>query len=126
MSFAEEIPGINAILYFCQLGTEGGNAFADILSGEVAPSGKLSDTWAKQYGDIPFANNYSYLNGNLDNEDYREGIFVGYRYFDSFGVEPAYPFGFGLSYTNFAVQSAGIGAVGSAVTVKASVTNTGD
>ena len=126
MSFAEEIPGINAILYFCQLGTEGGNAFADILSGEVSPSGKLSDTWAKQYGDIPFANDYSYLNGNLDNEDYREGIFVGYRYFDSFGVEPAYPFGFGLSYTDFSIQSAGIAAEGSTVTVKASVTNTGD
>jgi len=126
MSFAEEIPGINAILYFCQLGTEGGNAFADIISGTVSPSGKLSDTWAKQYSDIPFANEYSYLNGNLEEEYYREGIFVGYRYFDSFGVEPAYPFGFGLSYTNFTVQSAGIGAEGSCVTVKASVTNTGD
>ena len=125
MSFAEEISGINAILYFCQLGTEGGNAFADVLSGAVSPSGKLSDTWAKQYGDIPFANEYSYLNGDLDNEYYKEGIYVGYRYFDSFGVEPAYPFGFGLSYTTFSVQSAGIAAQGSAVTVNAAVTNTG-
>lgn len=126
MSFAEKIPGINAILYFCQLGTEGGNAFADIISGAVSPSGKLSDTWAKQYSDLPFANEYSYLNGNLDEEYYKEGIFVGYRYFDSFVVEPAYPFGFGLSYTNFSVRSAGIGAEGSCVTVKASVANTGD
>ena len=126
MSFAEEIPGINAILYFCQLGTEGGNAFADILGGTVSPSGKLSDTWAKQYGDIPFANEYSYLNNDLDNEYYKEGIFVGYRYFDSFGVEPAYPFGFGLSYTTFSIQSAGIAADGSIVAVNASVTNTGD
>ena len=126
MSFAEEIPGINAILYFCQLGTEGGNAFADILSGAVSPSGKLSDTWAKQYSDIPFANEYSYLNGNLEDEYYKEGIYVGYRYFDSFGVEPAYPFGFGLSYTSFAVQSAGISTEGSRITVKASVTNTGN
>ena len=53
MSFVEEIPGINAILYLCQLGTEGGNAFADVISGAVSPSGKLSDTWAKQYSDIP-------------------------------------------------------------------------
>ena len=126
MSFVEEIPGINAILYLCQLGTEGGNAFADVISGAVSPSGKLSDTWAKQYSDIPFANEYSYLNGNLEEEYYKEGIFVGYRYFDSFGVEPAYPFGFGLSYTNFAVQSAGFGAEGSLITVKALVTNTGD
>ena len=126
MAFAEEIPGINAILYICQLGTEGGHAFADVVSGEVTPSGKLSDTWAKQYSDLPFANEFSYLNGNLEDEYYKEGIYVGYRYFDSFGVEPAYPFGFGLSYTTFTVHSAGAFAEGSQVTVKASVTNTGD
>lgn len=126
MAFAEEIPGINAILYLCQLGTEGGHAFADVISGAVTPSGKLSDTWAKQYSDIPFSREYSYLNGDLDNEYYKEGIYVGYRYFDSFGVEPAYPFGFGLSYTTFAVHSSGVAVEGSKVTVKASVTNTGD
>ena len=126
LSFADQIPGINAILYLCQLGTEGGNAFADIVSGAVTPSGKLSDTWAKRYEDIPFAMDYSYLNGNLEQEYYKEDIYVGYRYFDSFGVEPAYPFGFGLSYTTFSVQSAGMDADGSRVTVKAMVTNTGD
>ena len=126
MSFAEEIPGINAILYLCQLGTEGGHAFADVVSGDVTPCGKLSDTWAKQYSDIPFAQEYSYLNGNLDEEYYKEGIYVGYRYFDSFGVEPAYPFGFGLSYTTFGFQSAGVSADGSRITVKAAVSNTGD
>jgi len=126
MSFVEQIPGINAILYICQLGTEGGNALADILCGEVSPSGKLSDTWAKQYRDIPFANEYSYLNGNLNDEYYREGIYVGYRYFDSFGKEPAYPFGFGLSYTDFTIHSAGISEKEGIVTVKATVANTGD
>ena len=126
MSFVEEIPGINAILYICQLGTEGGHAFADVVSGAVTPSGKLSDTWAKQYSDIPFANEYSYLNGNLEQEYYQEGIYVGYRYFDSFGVEPAYPFGFGLSYTDFAVHSAGVAVDGSVVHVKAAVSNIGD
>ena len=126
MAFAEEIPGINAILYLCQLGTEGGHAFADVVSGEVTPSGKLSDTWAKQYSDLPFAKEYSYLNGNLDDEYYKEGIYVGYRYFDSFGVEPAYPFGFGLSYTTFSVRSAGVAAEGSKITVKATVSNIGE
>lgn len=125
MSFAREIPGIGAILYLCQLGTEGGHAFADVLSGIVTPSGKLSDTWAKHYEDIPFAKEYSYLNGNLEEEYYKEGIYVGYRYFDSFGVEPAYPFGYGLSYTTFSIHSAGIGVEGTQVTVKATVANTG-
>jgi len=126
MAFVQEIPGINAILYLCQPGTEGGNAFADIVSGKVTPSGKLSDTWAKQYSDIPFAMEYSYLNGELKEESYKEGIYVGYRYFDSFGVEPAYPFGFGLSYTDFVIHSAGVTAEGSRITVKASVCNSGD
>ena len=126
MAFAEEIPGINAIVYLCQLGTEGGHAFADVVSGVVSPSGKLSDTWAKQYGDIPFANEYSYLNGNLEDEYYKEGIYVGYRYFDSFGVEPAYPFGYGLSYTTFSIHSAGVAAEGGKITVKATAANTGD
>lgn len=126
MAFAQEIPGINAILYLCQLGTECGHAFADVISGQVSPSGKLSDTWAKRYSDLPFAQEYSYLNGNLDNEYYKEGIYVGYRYFDSFGVEPAYPFGFGLSFTEFSIQSGGVSAQGSVITAKASVTNVGE
>ena len=125
MSFAEEIPGINAILYLCQLGTQGGNAFADVISGAVTPSGKLSDTWARTYEDIPFAKEYSYLNGDLQQEYYKEGIYVGYRYFDSFGVEPAYPFGFGLSYTDFTVRSAGVSMEGTSVTVMADVSNAG-
>lgn len=125
MAFAEEIPGINAIVYLCQLGTEGGHAFADLISGSVTPSGKLSDTWAKRYEDIPFAGEYSYLNGDLKEEFYKEGIYVGYRYFDSFAVEPAYPFGFGLSYTDFAIRSAGVTAEGTHVTVKADISNMG-
>ena len=126
MAFVQEIPGINAILYLCQPGTEGGHAFADIVSGAVTPSAKLSDTWAKQYSDIPFAMDYSYLNGELKEEYYKEGIYVGYRYFDSFNVEPAYPFGFGMSYTDFTIHSAGVSVEGSCVTVKASVSNIGE
>lgn len=121
-----EIPGVNAILYVGQLGSQGGHAVADILTGEVSPSGKLADTWAKRYEDIPFGGEYSHLDGQTREEAYREGIYVGYRYFDSFGVEPAYPFGFGLSYTRFDIQSAGVTVYGGHVTVKATVTNTGD
>ena len=121
----EEIPGINAIVYICQLGSEGGHAVADILDGTVSPSGKLSDTWAKHYDDIPFAREYSYLNGNLEKEYYKEGIYVGYRYFDSFGVAPAYPFGFGLSYTDFTISFDSLAAKGTQITVTAQVTNTG-
>ena len=125
MAFAEEIPGINAILYLCQLGTEGGHAFADVVSGAVSPSGKLSDTWAKKYEDIPFSQEYSYLNGNLQEEYYKEGIYVGYRYFDSFGVEPGYPFGYGLSYTDFQIRSSGISVEMGMVMAAADVTNIG-
>lgn len=82
----------------------GGLALADVISGKQTPSGKLTDTWAKHYRDLPFADEYSYLNGNLDEEYYREGIYVGYRYFDTFHVAPRYPFGYGMSYTNFAIR----------------------
>ena len=125
LSFVEEIPGINGVLYLCQLGTEGGHAFADVVSGAVTPSGKLADTWAKSYADIPFGGEYSSLNGQPKVAEYKEDIFVGYRYFDTFGVEPAYPFGFGLSYTDFALQSGGMIADKSTVTVKAAVENIG-
>ena len=125
MSFVDEIPGIGAILFICQLGTEGGNAFADTVSGKETPSGKLADTWAKQYADIPFHDEFSYLNGNVEEEYYKEGIYVGYRYFDSFGVEPCYPFGYGLSYTEFSMLGSGVKVEGTQVKVEAVVTNVG-
>ncbi len=128
MGFTEHIEGINAILFVCQLGSEGGHAFADVAGGAVSPSGKLTDTWARRYADLPFSQEYSYLNGDLENEYYKEGIYVGYRFFDSFGVEPAYPFGFGLSYTDFAIRCAGVSAAedGRHVAVRACVTNIGE
>ncbi len=126
MKFLGEIEGINGVLFMAQLGTAGGTAVADTLSGKVNPSGKLTDTWAKQYADIPYHDQFSYLNGNLDDEYYHEDIFVGYRYFDSFGIEPAYPFGYGRSYTDFAVNTESVSVEGTVVTVNASVTNTGD
>ena len=92
----EKAQWIKGILNISQLGQEGGRAVARILLGEAVPSGKLTTTWAKKYADVPFAENFSYLNGNLELEEYKEGIYVGYRYFDSFGVKPLFPFGFGL------------------------------
>lgn len=126
MSFLDEIEGIGAVVFFCQQGTMGGKALADILLGDVTPSGKLADTWSYKYEDIPFALDYSYINGNVEEEYYREGIFVGYRYFDSFNVKPRYPFGYGLSYTTFSIRTKEIEADGEKVTLRVSVKNTGD
>lgn len=126
MSFLDEIEGIGAVIFFCQQGTMGGKAFADILCGDAVPSGKLADTWSRKYEDIPFAQDYSYINGNVDEEYYREGIYVGYRYFDSFHVEPRYPFGYGLSYTTFSVCTKEAKTDGDEVIITVSVKNTGD
>jgi len=125
LSPLDDIDGIGSVVYMCQLGTQGGLALADVLSGAVTPSGKTADTWAKNYDQVPFGWEYSSLNGNLEREYYKEDIYVGYRYYDSFGVEPRYPFGYGLSYTDFAVTSSGIAIDGSVVTVRGEVRNTG-
>lgn len=125
LSPLDEIDGIGAVVYICQLGTQGGLALADVLNGAVTPSGKTADTWAKNYDQVPFGSEYSSLNGNLEKEYYKEDIYVGYRYYDSFGAEPRYPFGCGLSYTDFAVTSSGIAIDGSLVTVRGEVRNTG-
>lgn len=116
---------ICAILNISQLGQEGGNAVADILFGEFTPSGKLTTTWTKRYDDCPAAEEFSYLNGNLETEEYAEGIYVGYRYFDSFGIEPLFSFGYGLSYTEFDIRLCGINTASKGVTVTVEVENTG-
>ena len=125
LNFLNEISGINAVIFMGELGTMGGLALADVISGKQTPSGKLTDTWAKHYRDIPFADEYSYLNGNLDEEYYREGIYVGYRYFDTFHVAPRYPFGYGMSYTNFAIRFEQMQMEGTKIHVYTEVENTG-
>jgi len=124
--FLEQVEGIDAVMTISQLGSEGGLAVADVLDGTVTPSGKLADTWPKRYEDIPFAMEYGKLNGNVTEEYYHEGIYVGYRYYDTFRVEPAFPFGFGLSYTEFRLSEQKVRAEASKVTVSVLVTNTGD
>lgn len=125
VSFLDKIEGINAAVFICQLGTAGGMAVADVLSGKVSPSGKLASTWARKYADIPFSDEFSYLNGNLEDEYYKEGIYVGYRYFDTFGVEPRYPFGYGLSYSEFEMNVEKVAVDGSKAVVTANVKNIG-
>ena len=116
---------VKALLSLVQPGMEGGNALADVLTGAVNPSGKLTDTWAVRYSDFPNAATFSHNNGNIETEKYEEGIYVGYRYFDSFGIEPVFPFGYGLSYTQFEVEAKAVTTDHASVTVSVSVTNTG-
>ena len=115
---------IGAIIFMAQGGEEGGNALADILCGRVTPSGKLTDSWAYKYEDYPTSDEYGIL-GNVLEQQYKEGIYVGYRYFDTFGVDVRYPFGFGLSYTKFEIATKSIDAEKSVVKLKVAVKNAG-
>lgn len=125
LSEIRSIPGINAILLMGQLGGTGGLALADVLSGRMSPSGRLTDTWAKRYEDYPASASFSRNDGNVDDEYYCEGIYVGYRYFDRFRVEPLYPFGYGLSYTSFNLSHIRTDVSGSTLTIRVQVTNKG-
>ncbi len=115
------VKDVQNILILSQLGTQTGTILADILLGRSVPSGKLTTTWApyKKYchrGDFEETND----------SRYREGVFVGYRYFDSFDVEPLYPFGYGLSYTEFEIGKTEVSVQGKQADVKISVKNTGE
>ena len=116
---------IEAVVQISQPGQQGGEAVADVLLGKVTPEGKLTATWARRYSDYPEADHFGVLSGDLSRSVYREGIYVGYRYFDSFGVKPLFPFGYGLSYTTFEIRMAGLQAKPGAVEVSASVKNVG-
>ena len=117
--------GIGAILLMSQAGNIGGHALADVLTGKVSPSGHLTTTWAENYEDYPNAKTFSHMNGDIHDEYYEEGIYVGYRYFDTFDVTPAYPFGYGKSYTTFDVKTEEVTADAKQISVKVCVTNTG-
>ena len=123
MSWVEEYGDrISSILLVWQGGMESGNAVADVLSGKVNPCGKLSDTIARHYEDYPSSANFG---GKAFNE-YAEGVFVGYRYFETKAKDKIlYPFGFGLSYTTFKLESLGFSWEKGVVTAEVKVTNTG-
>lgn len=131
LSFADRYPNIEAILYMHQPGMEAGNALAELFCGDVVPSGKLTDSWPRAYADYPNASVFSHNNGNVEKEAYVEGIYVGYRYFDTFAVPVRYCFGYGLSYTDFVIETLGIehfnlGTQEPEIGVKVRITNTGE
>ena len=128
LSFMDEFENIKALLVIVQPGMEGGNAFADVISGKVNPSGKLVDSCAYKYEDYPNAATFSHNNGNVEKEFYEEGIYVGYRYFDTFKVPVRYGFGFGLSYTAFSMGNYKVEKAEKENGIKVSVCvkNTGD
>ena len=112
---------IDAIVNVSLGGEMFGYAVADVVSGAVTPNGKLTTTWAYKYDD------YSTKEGITTKEvPYKEGIFVGYRYFDTFGITPRYPFGYGLSYTEFVNEVIDINVDGQIVELTVKVTNIGD
>ena len=130
----------DAILCAWQPGMEGGNSIADLLTGKVSPSGKLTMTWPIAATDHPSTKNFP---GNLDfytyetmkangmevpGHDYtnhEEDIYVGYRYFDSFNKNVAYPFGYGLSYTTFEYSKPAVKINGDKITVQVTIKNSG-
>lgn len=111
---------VQNILLLSQLGSAVGDVFADILSGKSTPSGKLASTWGK-YEDYPSMGDKN----PQDDTRYREGIYIGYRYFDSAGKEPVFPFGYGLSYTEFSVETGVPSLAGSVITLPVTVKNIG-
>ena len=146
---------VDAVICAFQPGQEVGNSVADVLTGKVNPSGHLPMTFAVKYGDAPSDANFPYdyefkmpsfamgssMNfeskekkeekpkeavRNVDYTNYEEGIYVGYRYFDTFGKEVSYPFGHGLSYTTFSFDVVSSGINGDKCEMKVSVKNTGN
>ncbi len=114
--------GVNAILNLYLPGQCGGEAGARLLFGEVNPSGKLAETWYKSYADVPYGDEYS----KKANEFYKESVFVGYRYAKTAKVKPAFPFGFGLSYTDFEYKNLAVTKENGVVTATLTVCNTGN
>ena len=132
---------VDSILVAWQPGIEGGNSVADILIGKVNPSGKLTMTWpiaatdhpstanfAKEYDMYTYKNMEGWGKGNIPGVDFsnhEEDIYVGYRYFDTFKKNVAYPFGFGLSYTTFEMGKPSVKANGKNIEVSVTIKNTG-
>src|SRR5436190_11749500 len=129
----------DAILLAWQPGLEAGNAIANVLNGKVDPSGKLATTFPMDYKDVPSAKNFpgkeypdqatgsGFMRQVPAEVTYEEGIYVGYRYYNTFNVSPAYEFGYGLSYTNFDYSNLKLSSssFNSKITATVTVKNTG-
>lgn len=122
-SWLQNLPETDlALLYVWQGGMESGRAIADVLTGKVSPSGKLADTVAWKYEDLPASANF----GAKEYNNYAEDIFVGYRYFETFAPEKVqFPFGFGLSYTSFSITTQKASVRKGVISLTVQVTNTG-
>ena len=112
---------VRNILVLSQLGSEMGHALADVLLGKENPSGKLTTTWSAWEDYCP-----DIEVGDIDDTRYREGVYVGYRYFDTVGKRALFPFGFGLSYADFALSAPSVSLDGSTVSITVDVKNAGD
>ncbi|GFH41778.1 glycosyl hydrolase [Lactococcus hodotermopsidis] len=112
MPWADKVKGI-LLTYLC--GQAGGQATADLLTGAQSPSGKLAETWPLKLEDTP---SYRYFATNSRLVTYRESLFVGYRYYDTVACDVAYPFGYGLTYTDFIYSKAQITETGAKVTIE--------
>ena len=138
MEIAGILPSVSAVLFIGLPGQEGGHAVADILTGAVPVSGKLSDTWPLTYADYPNCAYYSkYLpNGNVNfsmfggekgqaqsDVPYHDDIYVGYRYFDTFGKDVLFPFGYGMSYGAPVITEVSVALEQASITVHATVKN---
>ncbi len=118
LPFADKVQGI---LNMYLPGQNGGEAMAQLLFGDKTPCGKLAETWAERYEDVPFGKDF----GKMQNEIYKESIFVGYRYYLTANKKVRYPFGYGLSYTSFDYRSMEMSETEAEVKVTCEVVNTG-
>lgn len=119
---------VDAILLPWQPGQEGGNSVADVFYGKITPSGKLTMTFPINYDDSPSFNNWiGTPTENPTSVTYEEGVYVGYRYYNTFNVKPSYEFGYGLSYTSFDVANLKLSATifSNKMTATVTVKNTG-
>ncbi len=112
---------VRNILLLSQLGMETGHVLADLLLGKSHPSGRLSTTWSA-WEDYPRLGEF----GDKSDTRYKEGIYVGYRWFDTVGKRPLFPFGFGLGYTSFALEAGEAAEVNGIVSLGVTVRNTGE
>lgn len=150
LSWIGKYPGIKGLIFLGIPGEEGAAALAEILTGQVSPSGKMAVTVAEHYEDYPSAKYFSWDKEHLDQiADYEtyglsaeengsrgfakspvtlywEDIYAGYRYFDTFGKPVLYPFGFGLTYTSFEISASGLKKTADGIEITARVKNTGD
>ena len=123
MKELSEIEGIASIVLISQPGNQIGDILADVITGKSFPSGKLTTTWTKEYSDYPYGNEYSHNDNEYNESYYREGIFVGYRYFETYKVKPMYCFGYGLSYAKLSNKTLETSMDGTRINLKVEVAN---